>query len=155
MQGGAFALVVLSLGRGTKKERAGVHRVRRPSGCLPPRTQGGLGPGGAGRAPASSPEAGAALAAAPPAPTTAAEPAPSGAASAEPKKVVPGGDLTACCAAIAAAAKKPGPTQNHYVAASAVCGGLAKAVKTGKANFASAKVTLRAQLAGVPVPSGC
>lgn len=83
-------------------------------------------------------------------------PAPSSATSAaEPKKVVPGGDLTACCNAIAAAAKTPGKTQNRYTAASAACNGLAKAVKTGKANFASAKVTLHAQLAGVPVPSGC
>jgi hypothetical protein len=85
-----------------------------------------------------------------------AAPAPSAsAAAAEPKKFVPGGDLTACCNAIAAAAKTPGKAQNRYAAASAVCSGLAKAVKTGKANFASAKVTLHAQLAGVPVPSGC
>lgn len=83
-------------------------------------------------------------------------PVPSGAASAaEPKKFVPGGDLTPCCNALAAAAKTPGKGQNRYTAALAVCGGLAKAVKTGKANFASAKVTLHAQLAGVPVPSGC
>ena len=94
---------------------------------------------------ASEAPAAAAIAAVPTAPIT----------NTEPKKPVPGGDLTGCCAAIAALAKKPGNNQNRYTTASAICSGLEKAVKSGKANFASAKATLKLQLAGAPAVSGC
>jgi hypothetical protein len=107
-------------------------------------------------APAAS-VAEAASAAAPSAPAPAVEnvaaPAGSAAEKAEPKKGGP--DLTACCASLAAAIKKGGSAKNQYTAAEAVCTGLNTAIKSGKATLANAKVTLKAQLNGVPVPSGC
>jgi hypothetical protein len=96
-----------------------------------------------------------------PAAASAAPAAGSVAAPAEPaaepvaKKVVPSGSVQPCGSALAAAAKEPGKNQNKYASAASVCVGLEKALKSGKANLAATKVTLRAQLAGVPVPSGC
>jgi len=57
--------------------------------------------------------------------------------------------------ALSAAAKKGGNSKNQYTAAAAVCKGLDAQIKKGSANLASARVTLRAQLAGAPVPNGC
>lgn len=75
----------------------------------------------------------------------------------EKKKVAvnPAASVQACCNALNAAAKKPGMTQNKYKAAAAVCSGIAARVKKGAANAASARTTIRAQLQGVPIPSGC
>ncbi len=123
----------------------------------------------------------ASVAATPPAASVAAEPVASASASAAPSAAVvasaapavtatatpeqealarqaaAGGakEIQTCCAALAAAAKKGGKTKNQYVTAGAVCAGLASSVKAGKANATAAKVTLRGQLAGAPVPSGC
>ena len=63
--------------------------------------------------------------------------------------------IMGCCGALGGEAKKPGMNKNRYSAAASVCGGIAQSVKTGKANAAAARTTIRAQLQGVPVPSGC
>ena len=107
-------------------------------------------------APIKEPEP-APVASAAPAPGSTTAAAPAGESSAEPvaKKVVPSGSIQGCCSALAAAAKEPGKNQNRYASAASVCVGLEKALKAGKANLASTKVTLRAQLAGAPMPNGC
>jgi hypothetical protein len=108
-------------------------------------------------APINEPEPATAASMAPAAGSTTAAAAPAAESSAEPaaKKVVPSGSVQACCSALAAAAKEPGKNQNRYTSAASVCVGLEKALKAGKSNLASTKVTLRAQLAGAPVPNGC
>ncbi|HEX4335143.1 MAG TPA: hypothetical protein VH062_04475 [Polyangiaceae bacterium] len=87
-----------------------------------------------------------------------AEPAPPTTPDAVPKKPVSSGSVQSCCTALEKAADKAGKTgktAQRYAAASSVCAGLEKSLKAGKANLAATKVTLRAQLGGVPVPSGC
>jgi hypothetical protein len=96
-----------------------------------------------------------ATASAVPALGSAATAAPSAAAEPVAKKVAPSGSVQTCCSALAAAAKDVGKYQNKYTSAASVCVGLEKALKGGRADLAHTKVTLRAQLAGVPVPSGC
>jgi hypothetical protein len=101
---------------------------------------------------ASAAASGAGGAATPPA-----ESAPSTVAEGTAKKPVAGGSVQACCTALAEAAKKSSKPkeQQRYGSAASVCAGLEKALKSGRANLAATKVTLRAQLAGVPVPGGC
>ena len=90
--------------------------------------------------------------------TPPAESAPATTAEATPKKHESGGSVQTCCTALAEAANKKTSKpkeQQRYGSAASVCAGLEKALKSGKANLAATKVTLRAQLAGVPVPNGC
>jgi len=63
--------------------------------------------------------------------------------------------ISACCGKLNAEAAKGGMNANKYKSAAAVCGGIAQSVKSGKANAASARTMIRAQLQGVPVPGGC
>jgi hypothetical protein len=63
--------------------------------------------------------------------------------------------INACCGALNAEAKKGGLNGNKYTAAAATCHGIAQQVKSGKADPAAAKTTIRAQLQGVPVPAAC
>ena len=71
--------------------------------------------------------------------------------------MVASGGVQSCCSALLAASTNPnsGHAKNKYAAAATTCAGLEQAIKTGKANAAAARVTLRAQLVGVPVPGGC
>lgn len=85
-------------------------------------------------------------------PHTGAAAAPSASGSATSKGP---GPLGACCAALSEASKKGGLSQNQYTAAATICAGLDKQIKAGTANLTSAKVTLKAQLAGVTIPGSC
>ncbi len=87
-------------------------------------------------------------------PTTSASAAPSASAPA-PNTAASYSEIQRCCSALSAEAQNPGMNQNKYKAASATCAGIAQAVKAGKADAASAKTTIRAQLHGVPIPPGC
>jgi len=85
----------------------------------------------------------------------AAAPRGSASATAAPTKAVASGSIQTCCTALAAEAAAKTPNQHRYSSASAICNGLEKELKAGKANLDAVKVTLRAQLHGVPVPNGC
>jgi hypothetical protein len=153
----ATALIVLAV-TGCKKDEPTEAAPSAAPAAPPPATvapEPKAEPAAPGAAAEPAPVASAApSASAEPVASASAAPAPSSSAE-EPKKAAPTGNLTPCCNALTAAANKGGSSQNKYKSAAATCESLAKQVKSGKAIYGAAKVTVRAQLSGVPVPSGC
>lgn len=103
--------------------------------------------GGAPEAQAAS-----AAASASAAPTTTAAPA-----TAPATPVKSGGSVDACCSALAALGRsgKDAAVKSKAKTASMVCSGIAKRVTSGETTRASALTSVRAQLAGVPIPGEC
>ena len=76
-----------------------------------------------------------------------------------PVAVAPGNaqPIDACCSALAAAGKsgRGSDAKSKSALASKICSGISPLVKSGKTTRASALTTIRAQLAGVDIPSEC
>ncbi len=65
--------------------------------------------------------------------------------------------IDSCCSALAATSKsgRGADAKSKSALASKICSGISPLVKSGKTTRASALTTIRAQLAGVEIPSEC